>query len=1116
MKNYYFLLTIVILFNYFIGVYSENANYIVNILRKETDKTFDDEKPEIQLKIEELVNDRMNDIYDVIEENKESYVLENGEQDQKLEELETNPLRKRGDKKFKYKFFNPRSKYNHSKRSVENEDTEYIPIKSKLINHVCPINNYYAINVYLSDDIVETVCHLPNVISCEKSFNYELYDNVHKEDFDYEIIRKKINETDVSEQYIDFYPNFLEAICNDDVIGYEYNPTFRYPVSAGKGIDIYIIDDGFITYHDDFDTYEGTEDERTVACDAISSIDEIILTDEETKNSCFGVFDEEDNAYVEPYHGVGVSSVAAGKIYGVAKKANIHDIASDLSHISVLRAFDFIMLNGKPHKTVINISLGSTTFYHKSVDDKLAELIKNGFIIFVGAGNDNKNCCASKDSEEFFAFTGYRKAIAVGSASTNYGSVGYTKEEFSNYGDCVDIFAPGDVVMASFYYGTIDSKEEYSIHESGTSFSSPIAAGVAASIMSENPEYEFDNESMRKVLIGLANKGSIKGLKADSNTPRRFINNGKNKIITSSSLDNDENKCGINSSGKKIICDEGCCSKEGKCISIFSDQVEKCLIENGCQSDYGFCTTKENSIAECEIEIENNKECLFEISTELNDEDFLYCENYDRNGCTSFFGSLNDPWETNRINICSIARNFKDFGFINTMDIAKYYKYDDICREDIQTKYKKLCENEASDYKKCFIDNEVLNIYSKYRSRELDSLKDNEIQSLRKACIDFKSDYCVDFRSRKNQIVLTYPSCELFRHSSYYNMDQIFYEEMRRIKDRGNDFMNFCERFIEYQESKCDNILEEYDECLPIFTTTNTTTIGEEEEELIMKNCSIFKSEKCQSFYENKYNLIPLCHNYTMTMKYEKSELLINFEDTVNNYKNICDNVEFNDEMKEKIISDCKNELQNNECLFDYDPKMKDEDIASYCELFRSEKCNKEYTFSNGVCKLAQTYYNNNNKNNNNNTDTEIVSMLNEYERKYSINYHLCKMSKEEVIEKCETNLDDYYDCTLLKEDSPDDIYYNCLYYFNDDACQKFYEDPYKDFPECLVAERYQSFNIFSKNDIKWEYYNENCPKIIEAGYNLLNEPSPTNNDFDINSTTTTITDIDSTPTLFV
>lgn len=34
MDYYSFLFIIVIIFNYFVGVYSENANYIVSILRK--------------------------------------------------------------------------------------------------------------------------------------------------------------------------------------------------------------------------------------------------------------------------------------------------------------------------------------------------------------------------------------------------------------------------------------------------------------------------------------------------------------------------------------------------------------------------------------------------------------------------------------------------------------------------------------------------------------------------------------------------------------------------------------------------------------------------------------------------------------------------------------------------------------------------------------------------------------------------------------------------------------------------------------------------------------------------------------------------------------------------
>ncbi|ORX79667.1 hypothetical protein BCR32DRAFT_328040 [Anaeromyces robustus] len=1104
MNSYCFLLIIVILFNYFIDVvYSENAHYIVSILRKESDITFDDESQEVQLQIEKLVNDRMNDIYDVIEDNKESYTLENGEQDQKLEELETNPLRKRGDKPTQYLFINPRKKNNHLKRSIElsnsnyfnstDSNIEYIPIKSKLVNHICPIKNYYAINVYLSDETAEIVCHLPNVINCEKSTTYQLHNSDHqmKKNFDYEIIKQKINSTDIVEQQINLYYNHLALISTGDYTGKEDENIFRYPVSAGKGIDIYIIDIGFSAHHDDFDTYEGTEDERTITCDAIIDSDELRLTDERTKYFCYGKLNKKTSRYDDPDHGVAVSSVAADTIYGVAKKANIHNIAADLSIISVLRAFDYILLNAKPHKTVINLSFGGITFYHKSDDDKLSELIHKGFIIFTSAGNENENCCAPPESENFNAFGGYRKAITVGSAFPNIGKEGYTRESFSNYGDCVDIYAPGGVTAALFSYDSWSLKYPFE----GTSFSSPIAAGVAASIMSENPDYEFDNESMKNVLIDLSIKGSIRDLKPQtSNTPNRFLNNGKNRLLNP--LEVEIIECGIESPNHSK-CTNGCCSKEGKCLSFNDNPGEKCLIENGCQSDYGFCTTKEEAITECEKEIEKNKECQVELSKELNDEDLLNCITIKNTKCSKFYESLNHPHKDNQYeyNICGIARNFKDFGFINTMDIPKYNKYLDICYEEIYYKYQDECQKELSNHRKCLIDDNILSIIN-LDIKDIKDLGDNLIDGFQKICINFKSDFCVDFRSHPNEIIHSFHTCNLLDKLSVID---VYEREILLSKTNYDTFTDFCERIFEFKGSTCYSRIEEYDECLPLFTENITN------EELI-NNCSLIKSKKCQNFYEDKYLSIPVCNTYLPD--YEKSELLMNLEETLNTYITICDRIGndgnddgSNDEIKTKIISDCKMILQNNECLFDYRPEMEDEEITPYCKIFRSEKCKEKYTpsfESIGVCKLAHAY-----------NDTEIETLIQEYEEKYIINDFLCQISQYDVIQLCEFSLGfkNYEGCLLDEENSPEDIYYNCLV-FKEDFCQKFYDNPYKDIPECIVAGRYKDYNIFGKKDKKWKYYNEICPSIIEAGIKPLLEPTQTSLLINDEPIETDITDI--------
>ncbi|ORX64658.1 subtilisin-like protein, partial [Anaeromyces robustus] len=222
---------------------------------------------------------------------------------------------------------------------------------------------------------------------------------------------------------------------------------FYYPSSAGKGIDIYLMDGGLITNHEDFNTSE-----RTITCDAISK--------------------EEDEF---PDHGIMVTSMAGGNIYGVSKKANLHMIAIDFSDDSVLRALDFIKARAKPNKTIISMSFAGN-YYSQAEDEKHKELINEGIILIVCASNENMNCCAPKDDPDFISPVGYRRAIVVGATDTDVYGNGYYRASYSNYGDCVDVFAPGTVIFPDLSEGSRKNSDD----ASGTSCSTPIVAGIAA------------------------------------------------------------------------------------------------------------------------------------------------------------------------------------------------------------------------------------------------------------------------------------------------------------------------------------------------------------------------------------------------------------------------------------------------------------------------------------------------------------------------------------------------------------------------------------------------------------------------------------------------------------
>ncbi|ORX81494.1 subtilisin-like protein, partial [Anaeromyces robustus] len=248
---------------------------------------------------------------------------------------------------------------------------------------------------------------------------------------------------------------------------------FYYPSSAGQGVDIYLLDMGINTNHDDFDTYKGQSYERTVSCDAISDEINFYLTTGDEKRKCYV-----DNN--NPYHGTITSSIAGGKLIGVAKKANIHMIAVDATNSSILKSLDYILNNGKKNKTVISISINGIESYDHLLNDKFNDLLNEGFIFIFAAGNDNQNVCSTKYSKIFYSYTGYNRLINVGAVDSEIKNNEVVRSEYSNFGKCIDIFAPGDVIDISSMRSNSDVLRDYE----GTSFSAPMVAGVAATIIS--------------------------------------------------------------------------------------------------------------------------------------------------------------------------------------------------------------------------------------------------------------------------------------------------------------------------------------------------------------------------------------------------------------------------------------------------------------------------------------------------------------------------------------------------------------------------------------------------------------------------------------------------------
>jgi subtilisin family serine protease len=134
------------------------------------------------------------------------------------------------------------------------------------------------------------------------------------------------------------------------------------------------------------------------------------------------------------------------------------------------------------------MSLGGSA--SQALDDAVQGAITDGITMAVAAGNSNANACNYSPARA-------PNAITLG-ASTSTDA----RASFSNYGSCVDFFAPG-VSITSAWYTSVGATNTIS----GTSMASPHAAGAAALFLAANPG--SSPSAVRDGLYGLTTKGIV-------------------------------------------------------------------------------------------------------------------------------------------------------------------------------------------------------------------------------------------------------------------------------------------------------------------------------------------------------------------------------------------------------------------------------------------------------------------------------------------------------------------------------------------------------------------------------------------------------------------------------
>jgi subtilisin family serine protease len=205
-------------------------------------------------------------------------------------------------------------------------------------------------------------------------------------------------------------------------------------------------------------------------------------------------------------HGTHVAGTVGGAPYGVAKgvklvAVKVLNCAGSGSYSGVIAGIDWVTAEHQPGQpAVANMSLGGGA--SAAVDDAVTNSINDGVVYAIAAGNSNDNACSYSPART-------RAAITVG-ASTNTDA----RASFSNYGTCVDIFAPGQSITSAWNTG--DSATNTI---SGTSMASPHVAGAAARVLAANPQFTPQQVSDQMVSDATANKVGDPG----TGSPNRLL-----------------------------------------------------------------------------------------------------------------------------------------------------------------------------------------------------------------------------------------------------------------------------------------------------------------------------------------------------------------------------------------------------------------------------------------------------------------------------------------------------------------------------------------------------------------------------------------------------------------
>ncbi|MDR6220581.1 S8 family peptidase [Deinococcus soli (ex Cha et al. 2016)] len=253
--------------------------------------------------------------------------------------------------------------------------------------------------------------------------------------------------------------------------------------STASGVKVYIIDTGINTAHTNFGgrAIWGTN-----------------TTGDGNNSDCQG-------------HGTHVAGTVGSATWGVAKGATLVAVKvlgcdGSGTNSGVIAGVNWAVTNKGTAAAVANMSLGGGA--SQAVDDAVNSAASKNLIMAVAAGNENQNACNVSPARA-------ASAITVGS-TTNTDA----RSSFSNYGSCVDLFAPGSNITSTWIGSTTATNTI-----SGTSMATPHVAGAAALLIAAG---NTTNSAVTSAMINNTTPNKVTG--AGTGSPNRLLFTGSGTV----------------------------------------------------------------------------------------------------------------------------------------------------------------------------------------------------------------------------------------------------------------------------------------------------------------------------------------------------------------------------------------------------------------------------------------------------------------------------------------------------------------------------------------------------------------------------------------------------------